>query len=123
MGVRQTVDRHWAIATVIGVAAFVALITVVLLAVVPTNDNGTSGSVDTNRSVMANDRLETMLASGDLHAMLQQHQQMMETMRVDTSPSMITRMDNDPMWQMLKSGELIELMEEHQNAIDQMLGK
>lgn len=122
MGVRQTANRHWAIASAIGIAAFIALIAVVLLTVVPTNDDGPSGG-DTNRSVMANDRLETMLASGDLHEMLQQHQQMMETMRVDTSPSMITRMDNDPMWQMLRSGELIKLMEEHQDAIDQMLGK
>lgn len=123
MGVRQALNRHWAIASAIGIAAFIALITVVLVTIVPTNDNGPSGSVGTNRSVMANDRLETMLASGDLHEMLQQHQQMMETMRVDTGPSMITRMDNDPMWQMLKSGELIKLMEEHQRAIDQMLGK
>ncbi len=121
MDIRQTVNRHWAIASAIGIAAFIVLITVALLTVVPTSDSGRGAR--TNSSALANDRLETMLTNGDLHEMLQQHQQMMETMRTDTSPSMITRMDNDPMWQMLKSGELIKLMEEHQQAIDEMLAK
>jgi hypothetical protein len=64
-----------------------------------------------------------MESSGDLHEMLQRHQQMMEAMQVDASPAMLDRMENDPMWQMLESGELIELMEQHQQNIDRMLGR
>lgn len=64
-----------------------------------------------------------MEVSGDLHAMLQQHQDMMEQMRVDASPQMVERMKQDPMYQMLQSGGLLKLMEEHQRSIDRMLAR
>lgn len=64
-----------------------------------------------------------MEISGDLHAMLQQHQDMMEQMRVDASPQMVERMKQDPMYRMLQSGGLLKLMEEHQRSIDRMLAR
>ena len=53
---------------------------------------------------MATDRLQTMLNSGDLHEMLQQPQPMMETMQVNSSPTMLALMKANQIWQMLKSG-------------------
>ena len=61
--------------------------------------------------------------SGTAHEMLQEHQRMMERMRVDASPQMIQLMDNDPMWQMLRSGDMIAQMEQHENDISRMLAE
>lgn len=68
-------------------------------------------------------RLTQMEHSGEMHAMLQQHQNMMSQMQASLSPQMLELMRNDPMWRMLGSGEMIGLMEEHQGDIDRMLAR
>ena len=68
-------------------------------------------------------RLVQMEQSGDVHSMLQQHQDMMSRMQASLTPQMQEQMRADPMWQMLSSGELIRLMEEHQGDIDRMLAR
>lgn len=68
-------------------------------------------------------RLTKLEHSGEMHAMLQQHQNMMSQMQASLTPQMLELMRSDPMWQMLGSGELIRLMEEHQGDIDRMLAR
>jgi hypothetical protein len=122
MGIRQSVSKHPGVAGAMGFFVFIGLVAVALLTLAPTRD-GHGGGGGGGGAKLSNDRIATMETSGDLHEMLQQHQAMMETMRVDSSPSMLARMDADPMWQMLESGELIELMAEHQQNIDRMLAE
>lgn len=68
-------------------------------------------------------RITQLETTGEMHTMLQQHQRMMEQMRVSTTPQMTKIMEQDPMWQMLHSGQMIELMEQHQAEIDEMLAR
>lgn len=68
-------------------------------------------------------RITQLETTGEMHTMLQQHQAMMEQMRVSTTPQMTKIMEQDPMWQMLHSGQMIELMEQHQAEIDEMLAR
>lgn len=68
-------------------------------------------------------RLTQMEHSGEMHAMLQQHQNMMSQMQASLTPQMLELMRDDPMWRMLGSGEMISLMEEHQGDIDRMLAR
>ena len=68
-------------------------------------------------------RLTQMEHSGEMHAMLQQHQDMMSQMQSSLSPQMLELMSTDPMWRMLGSGDMIRLMEEHQGDIDRMLAR
>lgn len=68
-------------------------------------------------------RLTQLEHSGEMHTMLQQHQDMMSQMQAGLTPQMIEIMRNDPMWRMLASGEMTGLMEEHQKDIDRMLAR
>lgn len=68
-------------------------------------------------------RLDHAIVSGELQQMLDQHQAMMERMRVGVTPEMLAMMDADPMWQAMRTGEFADLMEEHQDEINRMLGR
>ena len=61
--------------------------------------------------------------SARLLTMVEQHQSMMDQMRVTATPQMLDLMNNDPMWQMMRSGDYIKLLEGHEADIDQMLGR
>jgi hypothetical protein len=87
----------------------------------PGEQTGDGSNVGSGAS--GQDRWTEMELSGELHDMLQQHQQMMEQMQNGMSPQMVQLMRDDPMWQMLDSGEAIELMEKHQGDIEQMLAE
>lgn len=118
-----------------GLVVFVAVaVIVVVIALSSNTDPGDSSgtSTDTAEPVATTatttmpagpNRLMEMERNGELHAMLQQHQEMMQRMQVDASPQMLEIMRNDPMWQMLDSGEMITLMEEHQEDINRMLAQ
>lgn len=67
-------------------------------------------------------RLDHAIVSGAMQEMLDQHQAMMEQMRVGATPGMLAMMDADPMWKQMRTGEFAELMEQHQEQIDRMLG-
>lgn len=58
-----------------------------------------------------------------LLTMVDQHQAMMDQMRVNATPQMLDLMNNDPMWQMMRSGDYVKLLEGHEAEIDQMLGR
>ena len=62
-------------------------------------------------------------SNSDVQSMIDQHQAMMDQMRVSATPQMQQLMNDDPMWQMMRSGEFIKLLEEHEGDIDQMLGR
>lgn len=64
-----------------------------------------------------------MVDTGRLQGMLEQHQQMMEQMRVSLSPQMQQMMDADPMWQLMRNGDFTQMMEDQQQQIDRMLGR
>jgi hypothetical protein len=68
-------------------------------------------------------RLTQMEQSGQMHEMMQKHQDMIDRMRSDVSPQMQRVMDKDPMTQMMRSGEMIRMQEQHQSEIDRMLGR
>lgn len=68
-------------------------------------------------------KIDRMLGSGQIQAMLDQHRQMMEQMRVDASPQMRARMDADPMWKLMRNDEFTKMMEDQQQQIDRMLGR
>lgn len=82
-----------------------------------------SSTADDYTGPVRTGRMTAMEHSGEMHTMLQQHQDMMSRMQASLSPQMLETMRNDPMWQMLDSGELIRLMEEHQGDIDRMLAR
>ena len=103
--------RGW----IVGVAAMAAA-GLLGVAVGTSRDHDGAAPVHTGRLVQ-------MEQSGDLHAMLQKHQDMMSRMQASLTPQMQEQMRADPMWQMLSSGELIRLMEEHQGDIDRMLAR
>jgi hypothetical protein len=69
------------------------------------------------------DRLTGLEASGDVRTMVEQHQGMMDQMRVNATPQMLQLMNADPMWQMMRSGEYVRLLEEHEENIDRMLAR
>ena len=68
-------------------------------------------------------RLMQMERSGEMHQMLQQHQDMLDRMRSDASPQMQRQMEDDPMTRMMFSGDMIRMQEQHQAEIDKMLGR
>ena len=72
---------------------------------------------------LGDDRFTSMEASGDARTMVEQHQAMMDQMRVNATPAMLQLMNSDPMWQMMRSGEYIRLLEEHEENIDRMLAR
>lgn len=100
---------------IVGVGA-VAAVGLLGVTVATSSDHDGTAPVRTGRLVQ-------MEQSGDVHAMLQQHQDMMSRMQASLTPQMQEQMRADPMWQMLSSGELIRLMEEHQGDIDRMLAR
>lgn len=117
-------------------AAATAIVVVTLIAVLALNADNDSVHQNTGINPQATadatlhpaatespDRLMEMERNGELHTMLQQHQQMMLRMQASASPQMLEIMRNDPMWQMLESGEMIDLMEQHQADISQMLAQ
>lgn len=78
--------------------------------------SGTTGN-------LPDDRLAVLEARGDVRAMVEQHQAMMDQMRVSSTPQMLQLMNTDPMWQMMRSGENVRLLEEHEESIDRMLAR
>jgi len=72
---------------------------------------------------VAEDRLASLESTGRALTMVEQHQAMMDQMRVNATPAMLQLMNNDPMWQMMRSGEYVRLLEEHEENIDQMLAR
>jgi hypothetical protein len=86
-----------------------------------TNTSVPSAPVTVPRSV-TNDPAPSE-SGGDVQSMIDQHQAMMDQMRVSATPQMLQMMNDDPMWQMMRSGEFIKLLEEHEGDIDQMLGR
>ena len=101
---------------VAGAAALAAVALLGLAVGRSTADDDDTGPVRTGRMTI-------MEHSGELHVMLQQHQDMMSQMQASLSPQMLEMMRTDPMWRMLDSGELIRLMEEHQGDLDRMLAR
>lgn len=71
----------------------------------------------------ADDRLTVLEASGDARTMVEQHQAMMDQMRVNATPHMLEVMNSDPMWKMMRSGEYVQLLEEHEENLDRMLAR
>lgn len=55
--------------------------------------------------------------------MTQQHDAMMDQMRVSVTATMNELMNRDPMWQMMRSTTLIADLEKHERDIDRMLGR
>ena len=94
-------------------------------------DDGTAAPMTTTTTVtppattedLAGDRLTALEASGDARTMVEQHQGMMDQMRVNATPQMLELMNSDPMWQMMRSGEYVRLLEEHEENIDRMLAR
>ena len=68
-------------------------------------------------------RLMQMEQSGQMHGMMQQHQDMLDRMRSDASPQMQREMENDPLTQMMRSGDMMRMQEQHQAEMDRMLGR
>jgi hypothetical protein len=68
-------------------------------------------------------KINRMVETGRLQGMLNQHEQMMEQMRVNVSPQMQQLMDADPMWQLMRNGDFTQMMEDQQQQIDRMLGR
>lgn len=101
---------------IVVVAVLVGAVGLLGMAVGQGTANDHSGPVKTGR-------MTQMVHSGEMHAMLQQHQNMMSQMQAGLTPQMLEIMRNDPMWKMLSSGEMIQLMEEHQGDIDRMLAR
>lgn len=81
------------------------------------------GTADEGAPAGRTGRITQLEHSGEMHTMLQQHQNMMSQMQAGLSPQMLQIMRDDPMWQMLESGDMIPLMEEHQGDIDRMLAR
>ena len=75
---------------------------------------------DSGRTTTA---LDHAVLSGDLQAMVDRHQAMMEKMPASLTPEMLAMMDGDPMWQQMRTGEFARLMEAHQRQLDRMLGE
>lgn len=99
----------------------VGVIVAVLLAgwigwAVANRDGGTTSRMDQTK-------IGRMLDSGQMQAMLGQHRQMMEQMRVNASPQMLAQMNADPMWQLMRNDEFTKMMEDQQQEIDRMLGR
>ena len=87
--------------------------------VVATSGGGRSSSP---ASGLCNDRLTQMEERGAMQAMTEQHQRMLEQMRVAVTPQMQLLMDADPMWKLMRTGEWTEMFEDQQTQIDRMLG-
>ena len=83
----------------------------------------TTAPVTVTTEDLADDRLAAIEANGSARTMVEQHQRMMDQMRVTATPQMLRLMNSDPMWQMMRSGEYIRLLEEHEENIDQMLAR
>lgn len=84
-----------------------------------------SGRSDSGPSAqgLRNDRLTQMVQTGEAQGMLDQHQAMMDQMRVNATPQMLQLMDSDPMWQIMRTGEFADMMSDQQQEIDRMLGR
>jgi hypothetical protein len=78
---------------------------------------------DDAATALGEDRFAALEADGDVGTMVEQHQAMMDQMRVNATPQMLELMNNDPMWQMMRSGEYLRLLEEHEANIDRMLAR
>lgn len=82
-------------------------------------DRGGGGTT----SGMQETKFGRMLDRGQMQAMMDQHRQMMEQMRVNASPQMLAQMNADPMWQLMRNDEFTKMMEDQQRQIDRMLGR
>jgi len=69
------------------------------------------------------DRFTHLVETGRAQDMLDQHQGMMEQMRVDATPQMLRLMDADPMWKLMRNGEFARMMVDQQAQLDRMLGR
>ena len=72
---------------------------------------------------LRSDRLTHLVETGEAQDMLDQHQAMMDQMRVDATPQMLQLMDADPMWKLMRNGEFAQMMSDQQEQIDRMLGR
>jgi len=104
------------------VIAAISVVTVLLVGI------GVLGAMvaapdDRGSSIRNPGRMTQMEQSGQMHEMLQDHQDMIDRMRTDASPQMLREMKNDEMTQMMNSGEMIRMAEEHQADIDRMMGR
>ena len=100
----------------------IAGITVVVLLMAAVGVLGAMVSRD-DSGVSSPSRMMRMEQSGEMHEMMQQHQDMLDRMRSDASPQMQRHMENDPMTKMMRSGEWTRMQEQHQAEIDRMLGR
>jgi len=69
------------------------------------------------------DRFTHLVETGKAQDMVDQHQTMMEQMRVDATPQMLQLMDADPMWKLMRNGEFARMMVNQQDQLDRMLGR
>jgi hypothetical protein len=104
-------------------ASVAALILILLAALVGLGVIAAKNDDTTTTGMHAPGRMMQMERSGQMHEMLQNHQEMLDRMRSDASPQMREMMKNDPMTQMMRSGEMIRMQEQHQAEIDRMLGR
>lgn len=88
-----------------------------------TTTTTTVGRTAASTDELGEDRLAGLEAGGDVQTMVEQHQGMMDVMRVTATPQMLELMNSDPMWQMMRSGEYVRLLEEHEANIDRMLAR
>jgi ABC-type lipoprotein release transport system permease subunit len=62
-----------------------------------------------------------MIQNGQMQQMFDQHERMLERMRVDASPQMLNIMNADPMWKLMRTGMYTKMLEEYQHQLNQML--
>jgi hypothetical protein len=62
-------------------------------------------------------------AVSEAHPDRDQHNRMLQRMRVDASPRMVETMRSDPVGQMMRDPRHIRLMEQEQAGLDRMLGR
>ena len=100
----------------LGLLAFIVVL-VIVVAGLATSCQSSKPSA----SGLCNDKLTQMEQNGNTQVMLQQHQNMMEQMRVGLSPQMQQLMDNDPMWKLMRSADFTQMMQDQQQQIDRSL--
>jgi hypothetical protein len=109
----MTVAKWIVITALVVIAGLIAAVSVL----------GAMAGRDETTTVRNPGRMTQMEQSGQMHEMLQQHQDMLGRMRSDASPQMRKEMENDTMTQMMQTGEMIRMQEQHQNEIDRMMGR
>ena len=121
---------NWVVATTMTAILLVPLLIVVAVVIgargADPADTGApplSQAVPTAQNESPTKHEATAVAGDGLARMVQQHQAMMDQMRVSLSPTMTEQMNRDPMWQMMRSGAFIPLLQAHEDDIDRMLAR